>query len=459
MKTIISSIQLGDHKADKQNAREQLALHYDATERLARNSDLLTILKSTSVRELNKKIMEGGHLSYEEAFCGMCYVVAATNSHVFTEIKDVLSEAYGVPFSRDNALIIGTAFLKLMADKETYDCLTPEEVAGMACAAKMDTVFELDINRVIETCGMGGDKGFASNGIVQKTINGSTLSAIVLASMGYTTAKHGSYGNTSAIGSTEAIELLGVKTNIQSIECMNELLAKTNFCYLDAHLSKTIHDLSHLLMMETINHIIGPMSPPFSRDTQINKVMGVNEKIHPEVIAKAYALLHQKGVQKNGGIAIICGLDMSGMFIDYNDHAQVKQHCILDEMSPYASVVSLTYEDTFLGNFMVTSDDFGISIAESDIYVGNDRKLAHSANISAITGLNHNLANYLAMSVAMGIFVYEGGEAGTMVQDGHLNFSLLKDCFMRARNAIDQGGATILIEAYASMSSQNNKEN
>lgn len=145
----------------------------------------------------------------------------------------------------------------------------------------MDTVIQIDRPHVIETCGMGGDVGFVHNGTTKKTINVSTLSAIVLAALKYPVAKHGSYANTSAVGSTEAIELLGANTSLTSIDEVERVWEQSGFCFLDAHWCKTIHDLSHLLMMETINHVARAYEPAVYTDDSHHQAHGSKRESAP----------------------------------------------------------------------------------------------------------------------------------------------------------------------------------
>ncbi|MFA5030039.1 MAG: hypothetical protein WC495_00410 [Patescibacteria group bacterium] len=237
-------------------------------------ADVWPLISSVACLRLAEGVLLNLLLTFFEAFCGMCYVLAATNARFYEAVHDAFSQAYKSPFSHEKAIACGTAFVQLMAAKESLRHLTPDEVAGIAAASMMDTVIQLKREHVIETCGMGGDLGFVHNGIVKKTINVSTLSALVLAALGYPVAKHGSYGNTSAVGSTEAIELLGAKTSFTSLSEVETAWQNSGFIFLDAHWCKTIHDLSHLLMMETINHVAGPMSPPFSEFLNANRKFG-----------------------------------------------------------------------------------------------------------------------------------------------------------------------------------------
>lgn len=450
----ISRITLNGEKRKKQEARETLALGYDSSVRLNGAKEIIERLAETRIRlaDLDRKVKHGLDLGFEEAFCGMLYVLAATNNHVFANSGNFFSGNAGGNLSGEMALAQGTAFLQLMAAKEAFVGLTAEEVAGIVAATFIDTVIQLDADHVIDTCGMGADIGFLVNGTRKKTINVSTLSALTLASLGLPVIKHGSYANTSAVGSTEVIELFGANTAYTSKEEIDRIWRRVNFCYLDAHLVKTIHDASHLLMMETINHIAGPMSQPISPVTKISRIMGVNEKVHPSVIAKAYALLHQKRLQAVNGIIVVCGLDTEASLINPNDFQQVKEHAVLDEVSPYSSVVSLAYQDEFLGTFLVTPADFGITIDPAVILLDNDRDVLQQANRRVLQEANGSHLDFLAMNAGLGLFAYHClGRSNAVGKDG-LNTKYLRECFQECREAIVSGKAWQTLENYVKLS-------
>lgn len=322
----------------------------------------------------------------------------------------------------------------------------------MASAALLDTVFRFPLPRVIETCGMGGDIGFCADGIVQKTINASTLSAIVLSALGLPVIKHGSYSNTSAVGSTEAIERFGAYTSMNSMEEVERIWSASGFCYFDAHWCKTIHDLSHLLMIETINHIIGPMSLPVSPQTEVNKMMGVNEKVHPSVVARAYTILHQRNVQRVGGVVVVGGLDEKGHTISPSDVGAFRTHCILDEVSPYATVCSVAYQDSFLGDFILYPEDFGITMNPEVIRVHNESSAIQSANIAALRGENDALADYLAMNAALGLFAERFLGKADAIADNQINRLYLQICYQECREVIASGRAWEKLVLYVNAS-------
>jgi len=452
---VVSRINLTGHKREKQEARERVAKHgQPMTQKLMRYQRMLAEIPRHPLSQIDRKVKHMGSLTFEEAFCGMCYAVAASNAQFFEATLPLFREAAGAEFDQAQALACGTAFLQLMAAKESFLSLTPEEVAGLVAATMMDLVVEFSIGPVLETSGMGGDKGFEIEGKVFKTLNASTLSALVLASMGVPVMKHGSYGNTSAVGSTETIEKLGAQTDYSSVEMLRNIWESSGFCFTDAHWCKTVHDLSHLLRMETINHVVGPMTPPLDPTDALFKVMGVNEKVNPRVIAEAYTILHNRGWQKVAGVAVVAGMDQTGLTVDIRDEHAVKEAVVLDELSPYASVVAFAYAGKYLGTFKLTPEDFGISIDPTKVLVGNHADLIHEANLAALQGKNPDLASYLAMNAALGMFVHTYlGQVGAMTLTGP-NKDLLRWCYDLCRQAITTGRPWIKLTNYISVTDE-----
>lgn len=439
----ISLIKLTGCKAEKQRVRNLLAaVHYNVDEVVRRNLKYLSCLNTTSLHLLDEKIKSSGGLSFEEAFRGNCYTLAATNRFFYGALRKALAKAARGKFTTMHAIASGTAFMQLMAVKESLGLLSAEEIAGLAAAALMDRVILFSLGEEItETCGMGGDRGFELNGETKmKSINVSTLSAIVLSSLGVPTVKHGSYSNTSALGSTEVIESFGANVDTDSVEKVQNVWRRTGFAFFDAHWCKTIHDLSHLLRIETVNHIIGPMTPPISGGTRINKFMGVNEKVHPSTIVKAYNILHERGFQKMGGIVVVTGLDVHGESIDNpNDTDSVKKTSVLDEVSPFVSVVSVGWAGTFLGTDMLRPRDFGLTISLSDILVEKAPGKIQKSNHDALTGKNPALADYLAMNSVLALFATRYTNRADAMVRGKVNRVYLKECFNMCRATIHSG--------------------
>ncbi|MEK7517483.1 MAG: HAD family hydrolase [Patescibacteria group bacterium] len=451
-------------RARSQEVREALAReNYNPEQIVAENKEILNRLSETPFRVIGQKLSKGEHFTFEEAFLGMTYVVSATNRGIFEQLQPQLTRAHSlIKVNQEELRPPAQAFLTSMAQREAHDSLTAEEVAGMVAAGMMDINLRLGFNPyVLETAGMGGDKGFAVNGEKKKVINASTLSAIVLSSMDVPVVKHGSYANTSAVGSTEAIEALGVNIYQSSFEEIEKLFKETNFYFSDAHIAKTIHDLSHSPFMrhETINHIIGPMTPPIDRKTRLNKVIGVNEGVYPSLIAKAYEILHQKGHQEVGNVVVVSGLsnDMSED-IDINKRDQIKPYMMLDEVSPYKTLLSIVQNGKYVGNFLVKPEDFGVSIDAEKIQVVNTQQELLMANGQALNGLSEANSNYLAMNAAVGLFAAEYLDREDAILGNSLNGKYLRECFTRCREAIVSGQAAAHLEKTVAVSNRTERK-
>ena len=341
---------------------------------------------------IDSAVKSGTTLSFEQAFGGMLYVVSATNNFV----RSLLFP--NMPF--EEAIAKGSYFLTLLAVKEAFIGLTYEEVSGLAAAGMVDIVYAPPLKEVTEFAGMGADRGWGTKKV--KTINVSTLSSVVLASLGFVSMKHGSYGNTTCVGSTDVLEQFGACLCQNGPNEIKRLIETTGYWFNDAHSVKTLHYLSHLLMVETVNHVVGPMTAPVEKSTKLYKVMGVNHNVHPAVIARAYAHLHRVGCVNLGGVVVLGGVDAVPTPMEASDPSWFRDHCYLDELSPTATVVSFATGGTFLGvDVLVGSRPFGVSIREDAIKVPNNIETLMRADEQALTG--GPLAEYLACNAALAL--------------------------------------------------------
>jgi len=112
-----------------------------------------------------------------------------------------------------------TIFLSIMSgnmgEKLIYDFLinlsskgeTADEIAGGVHVLRKKALKVNTSENVIDTCGTGGDG--------KNTLNVSTASSLVLASMGIKVAKHGNKALSSKCGSADVLERLKININLQ----------------------------------------------------------------------------------------------------------------------------------------------------------------------------------------------------------------------------------------------------
>ncbi|MBU0531395.1 MAG: hypothetical protein ABIG32_01160 [Candidatus Uhrbacteria bacterium] len=449
---MITRINLGDGYAGKIDMREAL---YEERSPLPVQERYLEELGQHNYRELVDASMQY-HLTFGQAFAAACFALRASNAKLdecnFGSLED---------FGHDGNAMAGREILSGLAMKEAWGHLTPQEVAGMVTATMMDVMRFPDYgSEVIETCGMGGDRGLLLNGSRperRKTINCSTLSALVLAALGIKTAKHGSYSNTSAVGSTNAIEKLGAVVDIPDV-AVQQQLAASNFHFTDAHAWKTIHDLSHLPpRRETVNHVIGPMTPPVSPATRLHKIIGVNEKLHPSVLAKAFIILNELGVFNVGNVAVVSGLSRVVPIGELDLHHRLRAYIILDELSPAASAVSFVRRGQFAGKHLLTPSQFGVHFSNfTNPFIPNVAEVIHEANLSALRGEvdERQLVELLAMNAALALYLVRSADDDAGLAEHGPSPDALRDCYETCFNALTDGRVYTFLQEHVDLTKQ-----
>ncbi len=146
--------------------------------------------------------------------------------------------------------------------------ITLEELQGFRDAL-LELCIPVDLSgfNAIDLCGTGGDG--------KDTFNISTLSSFVTAGAGVKVAKHGNYGVSSACGSSNVMEHLGIKfTNDESF--LQKAIDEAGICVLHAPLfhpaMKNVAPIRKELGVKTFFNMLGPMvNPSFPK----NQMVGV----------------------------------------------------------------------------------------------------------------------------------------------------------------------------------------
>ena len=111
-------------------------------------------------------------------------------------------------------------FLTLLSEKGE----TSNEIAGGVYILREKSK-RVNVNNCIDTCGTGGDG--------MNTLNISTASALLLASMGVKVAKHGNKAVSSKCGSGDVLEALNIKIDLKPNDIQDQI-NKNNFGFMFA---------------------------------------------------------------------------------------------------------------------------------------------------------------------------------------------------------------------------------
>ena len=162
---------------------------------------------------------------------------------------------------------------------------TVEEMGGLvrAMLGRAEPVHAGD--DLVDTCGTGGDRSF--------TINVSTIAAFVVAGAGAKVCKHGNRAASSASGSADMLEALGVAIDLGPAgvaRCVSE--AGMGFCFAPRYHAASRHAIPtrRELGVPTVFNFLGPLANPARPRRQ---VVGVSD---PAMAEKMMGVLVGNGV-------------------------------------------------------------------------------------------------------------------------------------------------------------------
>ncbi|HNX80305.1 MAG TPA: anthranilate phosphoribosyltransferase [Prolixibacteraceae bacterium] len=173
--------------------------------------------------------------------------------------------------------------------------ITADELAGFRDAL-LELCYKVDLNgyRTIDVCGTGGDG--------KNTFNISTISAFVVAGAGTPVAKHGNYGVSGPVGSSNLFDHFGYRFSNDSGKLKNEV-EKAGITFMHAPIfhpaMKHVAPVRKALQTKTFFNMLGPMINPAS---PVYQLVGVYS---PEV-QNLYADVYR---ESGTNYMIIHGLD------------------------------------------------------------------------------------------------------------------------------------------------------
>ncbi|WP_353056517.1 anthranilate phosphoribosyltransferase [Sporosarcina luteola] len=222
-------------------------------------------------------------------------IVEAGRNLQYEEMEDAANRM----FSEEASIEEMAAFLVALSKKGE----TATEVAALAAVMTSHAVeLNVPIARYLDNCGTGGD---GSN-----TFNISTTSAFVLAGAGVKVAKHGNRKITSAAGSQDVLDSLGIHS-LFTPDDMSTMLQEEGIAFLFAPIvhpkMKRIGMVRAMIGKPTIFNLVGPLTNPVPISTQFT---GINR---PDFIMEYASVMRMLGRERALVVSGAGGLDEASL--------------------------------------------------------------------------------------------------------------------------------------------------
>ena len=267
-------------------------------------------------------------------------------------------------------------------DEEIFDFLTllslkgevSDEIAGGVYVLREKSK-RVNVQNCIDTCGTGGDG--------MNTLNISTASALLLASMGIKVAKHGNKAVSSKCGSGDVLEALNIKINLEPNE-IEKQINTNNFGFMFApnyhSAMKFVGPTRKKIGKRTIFNMIGPLSNPALVQRQ---VVGVFDKKLLKIFANSLKNLKIK----------------FAWIVNSEDG--------LDEISPYAKTKVVQLKDDKISEILIDPNNLEINADNFNSLLGDDAKFNANKMIDIFKGEDNDFSKAVCLNAAAGLVVAE----------------------------------------------------
>ena len=273
-------------------------------------------------------------------------------------------------------------------EQEIFDFLTllsakgevSNEIAGGVYVLRNKSK-RVNVQNCIDTCGTGGDG--------MNTLNISTASALLLASMGVKVAKHGNKAVSSKCGSGDVLEALNIEINLEPNDIESQI-EKNNFGFMFApnyhSAMKYVGPTRKKIGKRTIFNMIGPLSSPALVKRQ---VVGVFEKKLLKTFANA-----------------LKSLDIKFAWIVNSEDG-------LDEISPYARTNVIQLKNDVISEIVIDPNKLDINADKFENLVGDDAKFNANKMLEIFKGEDNDFSKAVCLNAAAGLIVNESYEEFT----------------------------------------------
>src|SRR3954451_12610261 len=289
---------------------------------------------------------------------------------------------------------------------------TAEEVEGLV-RAMMEHALRVTVDtRAVDTCGTGGDRA--------RTVNISTMAALVVRGAGGTVVKHGNRAPWSSCGSADLLEALGVVVDLppdKVSECVSR--AGIGFCFAPVFHPAFRHTAvpRRELGVATVFNFLGPLTNPAQPAAQ---AVGVSDPLMAPVMAGVLA--------RRGASALVYRGDDG-----------------LDELSTATTSRVWAVAAGQVREERLDPAELGFTPAEPDALKGADA--AHNAAVArrVLGGEPGAVRDAVLLNAAAALAAYDGVTAAPV--GGQIAAVL-----PRAVESIDSGAAAALLDRWVSVS-------
>ena len=268
------------------------------------------------------------------------------------------------------------------SEDQIYDFLTllsskgevSDEIAGGVYVLREKSK-RVNVEGCVDTCGTGGDG--------MNTLNISTASALLLASMGTKVAKHGNKAVSSKCGSGDVLEALNIKIDLEPNDIEKEI-NNNNFGFMFApnyhSAMRFVGPVRKKIGKRTIFNMIGPLSNPALVDRQ---VVGVFDKKLLNIFAEGLKNLKIK----------------FAWIVNSEDG--------LDEISPYAKTNIIQLKDDEISEITIDPKLLDINAEKFENLVGDDANYNANKMIEIFKGKDNDFSKAVCLNAAAGLIVNE----------------------------------------------------
>ena len=266
------------------------------------------------------------------------------------------------------------------SEDEIFDFLTLLSKKGESSSEIAGGVYVLrnkskrvNVTNAVDTCGTGGDG--------KNTLNISTASSLLIASMGVKVAKHGNKALSSKCGSADVLERLKININLKPDGVANSI-EKNNFGFMFApnyHLTmKYVAPIRKKIGSRTIFNLLGPLSSPANVKRQ---VVGV--------FAKKWLLPFAQALKN---------LQSEHAWILHSEDG-------MDEISPFAITNVVELKNGEINEIKIDPKKIGVKFNNPNSLKGQDADYNASRIIDIFTGIKNEFSEAVCLNSAAALIV------------------------------------------------------